>query len=122
MTVPVHRAGWGCSLILYTEPHSTLHDRFGSPRHYTEGVDYPRCAALYTYLVQYVWLAEGHPLVNRQDMDPTSTKDFLRGVRKFLRNQSRRHVIKQIPFPKSYYIESDSTLAMKPLLAYQGTG
>lgn len=92
------------------------------PRDYAEGLDYPRCAALYNYLVQYVWLAEGHPLVNRQDLDPTSSEDFLREVRKFIRNQSRRHVIKQILFLKSYYIESDSTLAMKPLLAYQGKG
>lgn len=33
-----------------------------SARDYVEGMDYPRCAALYNYLVQYAWLAEGRPL------------------------------------------------------------
>ncbi|KAJ5447641.1 hypothetical protein N7445_002462 [Penicillium cf. griseofulvum] len=32
------------------------------PRNDVEGMDYPRCAALYNYLAQYSWLAEGRPL------------------------------------------------------------
>ncbi|KAJ5517167.1 hypothetical protein N7527_008727 [Penicillium freii] len=32
------------------------------PRDDVEAMDYPRCAALYNYLAQYSWLAEGRPL------------------------------------------------------------
>ncbi|KAJ5420343.1 hypothetical protein N7465_002862 [Penicillium sp. CMV-2018d] len=32
------------------------------PRDDVEGMDYARCAALYNYLAQYSWLAEGRPL------------------------------------------------------------
>ncbi|KAJ6023649.1 hypothetical protein N7460_014044 [Penicillium canescens] len=32
------------------------------PREDVEGMDYSRCVALYNYLIQYAWLAEGRPL------------------------------------------------------------
>ncbi|KAJ5382967.1 hypothetical protein N7517_000878 [Penicillium concentricum] len=43
------------------------------PRDDVEGMDYPRCAALYNYLAQYSWLAEGRPLAT---LNENSTNFF----------------------------------------------
>ncbi|KAJ6032607.1 hypothetical protein N7540_003339 [Penicillium herquei] len=43
------------------------------PRDDVEGMDYTRCAALYNYLIQYAWLAEGRPLAT---LNGSSTNYF----------------------------------------------
>ncbi|CAI7591751.1 unnamed protein product [Penicillium glandicola] len=43
------------------------------PRDDIEGMDYPRCTALYNYLAQYSWLAEGLPLAT---LNENSTNFF----------------------------------------------